>query len=75
MSTPPAPVITAQPKRLRILEFGAEDQVTEDFTWFWRACDKMKEIEVYYLSDAVIEHLVNSIQKWMPPLDTIDFGP
>jgi len=75
VSTPPAPVITAQPKCLGIREFGAEDQVAESCAWFWHACDKMKEIELYYLSDAVVEHLVDSIRNWMPPLDTINFGP
>ncbi|KAF9383077.1 hypothetical protein CPB97_006764 [Podila verticillata] len=71
---PPTPVITARPKRLIIRAFGDKDQVVEDWSWLWGACGQLKEIELCYVANSIIESLAKAIRNWMPRLDSVSFS-
>ncbi|KAF9383079.1 hypothetical protein CPB97_006766 [Podila verticillata] len=59
--------ITARPKRLKILH-----SLGKDWSWLWRACDQVEDLELELVPGVEPRSLVRAIQS-MPCVDTVKF--
>ncbi|KAG0342809.1 hypothetical protein BG000_001139 [Podila horticola] len=67
------PEITARPKRLKLTAL-AETHRSADWSWIWRACGQLEEIEISGISHQLIMNLAKGIRSSMPCLNTVVFG-
>lgn len=71
---PPEPVIMARPIALKLIALGEANGPGLDWSWLWRACDQVKDIEIHCLLPDVLESIVANIPESMPRLETVVFG-
>ncbi|KAF9304443.1 hypothetical protein BGZ74_001525 [Mortierella antarctica] len=72
-----SPEIIARPRKLRLHSVHwryHSDGPSEGWSWLWRICGQVDEIEVRDVSADLALDLVEGIRVWMPHLDTARFG-
>lgn len=70
----PLPRLATRPTTLKLHALGERGGSVMSWSWMWRACEKVKDIEIHYLSEDVLESLVHCIPEMMPSLETVTFG-
>ncbi|KAG0020455.1 hypothetical protein BGZ81_009349, partial [Podila clonocystis] len=69
--------VTARPKCLKIHDIDCHINSTnihQEWSWIWRQCSQVQELEVHQLSLHGLYTLAKGIQTSMPMLDTVIFG-
>ncbi|KAF9321901.1 hypothetical protein BG003_010157 [Podila horticola] len=71
--------ITAQPKRLKIHDIDSHSHFHDtdnhqEWSWIWRQCSQVQELEVHRLSRQAVNSLAQGIRASMPVLDRAIFG-
>ncbi|KAG0028476.1 hypothetical protein BGZ82_008417 [Podila clonocystis] len=67
------PEISARPKKLNLIALD-EPNRSANWSWIWRACSQVEEIEISGISRQLTRNLAQGIRDDMPCLDTVSFG-
>ncbi|KAI9232282.1 MAG: hypothetical protein BYD32DRAFT_441103 [Podila humilis] len=59
---------------LKLIALGEANGPSLDWSWLWRACDQVKDIEIQCLLPDVLESIVANIPESMPRLEAVVFG-
>ncbi|KAG0342807.1 hypothetical protein BG000_001137 [Podila horticola] len=68
------PEITARPKRFKLSGPTYVQSAPVDWTWIWRACGQVEEIEIGYVMNGFLANITRVIRDSMPCVDTVTFG-